>query len=100
MDGLNQFAISRILGSTMKHAKRPVFGPLGALHAQNQVLANCPKRGEQITFSPPAEKLIVRAFQETRRGLPVDRVLADPALAEKFFKRCRQLGVSAPDHAI
>lgn len=100
MNELNQFVISRVLGSTMEHTKRPRFGPLGALHVQHQVLAHLPKPGEQITFLPRAEKTIVRAFEETRRGFPVDRVLADPALAEKFFKRCRQLEVDAPSYKI
>ncbi len=100
MNELNQFVISRILGSTMKHAKRPTFGPLGTLHAQNQVLAQFPKRGEHITFAPETDKIIVRAFEETRDGFPVDRVLADAALAEKFLRRCRQLKVLAPKHAI
>lgn len=84
----------------MKHAKRPGFGPFGALHAQNQVLAQFPKRGEQITFAPQTDKRIVRAFEETRQGFPVDRVLADPTLAAKFFKRCHDLEVLAPEHAI
>jgi hypothetical protein len=100
MDGPNQFFISRILGSTMKHIKGPEFGPLGALHAQHQVLANRPKHGEQITFTPPTDKIIARAFEEIRQGLAVDRVLADPDLARKFFCRCQQLGVTAPAAAI
>lgn len=100
MDGLNQFFISRVLGSTMKHIKRPGFGPLGALHAQHQVIASCPKHGEQITFTVPTDRLIARAFQETRRGLPIDRVLADPALTDRFNQRCRQLGVAAPAAAV
>ncbi len=100
MNDLNQFVISRILGSTMKHAKRPSFGPLGALHAQNQVLAQCPKPDEQITFGLQAEKRIVRAFEETRKGFAVDRVLADPVLSAKFLRRCNELGITASDHAI
>jgi hypothetical protein len=100
MNELNQFVISRILGSTMKHTKRPSFGPLGLLHAQNQVLAQIPKIGEQITFGPQAEKRIIRAFEEIRRGFAVDRVLADPILLAKFFRRCDDLDVAAPKYAI
>ncbi len=100
MDGLNQFFVSRILGSTMKHAKRPSFGPLGSLHAQHQTLANRPKRGEQVTFTPPTDRIIARAFEETRQGMPIDRVLADPELAAKFIRRCHQLEVRAPAPAI
>ncbi len=100
MDGLNQFFISRVLGSTMKHMKAPGFGPLGALHVQHQVLANCPKHDEQIAFTPSADKIIVRAFQEIRQGLPVDRVFADPDLVAKFLRRCRELGITAPDAAV
>src|SRR5258706_4113257 len=100
MEPLNQFFISRILGSTMKHMKGTRFGPLGALYSQHQVLAQRPRSGEQITFTPPVDKMIIRAFEETRQGLAVDRVLADPELAAKFFKRCRQLEVIAPDTAL
>lgn len=101
MNELNQFVISRILGSTMKHTKRPSFGPLGALHAQNQVIAHRPRDGEQISFLPPqTEKAVIRAFEETRKGFPLDRVLADPVLTEKLFKRCRQLEVDAPSYKI
>lgn len=100
MDGINQFAISRILGSTMKHMKRPSFGPLGAMHARNQVLTQCPRPGEQIAFAPSTDKRIARAFEETRQGFPLDRFLADPGLVKKFFERCRDLEVIAPDHAL
>lgn len=98
MDGLNYFAINRVLGGVMKHAKRPTFGPFGALHAQHQILVQRPRRGEQISFAPDAVKLIVRAFEETRQGYAIDRLLADPQLATRFFERCRKLGVIAPDH--
>jgi len=84
----------------MKHGSRPSFGPLGLLHAQNQVIAQCPKEGEQITFTPEVSKQIVRAFEEIRKGYPLDRVLADPPHAEKLFKRCRQLDVKGSDYAI
>jgi hypothetical protein len=100
MEPLNQFYISRIFSSTMKHTKRPSFGPMGALHTQHQVLAQRPGSGEQITFAPSVEETIIRAFEDTRQGLPVDRVFADPALAASFFKRCRQLGVIAPESAL
>jgi hypothetical protein len=100
MEDLNQFAISRVLGGTMKHIKRPRFGPLGLLHVQHQVLAQFPRRTEQIEFTPSAVKIIARAFEETRKGYAVDRVLADPEQAREFFKRCHKLGVKAPEHAI
>jgi len=100
MDGAYQLSISRVLGSVMKHTKRPGFGPLGTLHAQHQLLAQRPRSGEQISFAPSEVKRIVRAFEETRLGYAVDRVLADPDLAAKFFERCRQLEINAPDHAI
>jgi hypothetical protein len=97
---LNQFVISRVLGSTMKHGRRPTFGPLGLLHVQNQVIAQCPKLGEQISFTPDVDRLIARAFEETRKGFAVDRVLADPDLTDRFIRRCRALDVRAPQHAI
>ncbi len=100
MDGLNQFVISRVLGSTMKHAKRSRFGPLGVLHARSQVLAQCPRPGEQISFSPTVDKRIARAFEETRQGFPLDRFLADPKLAQDFFERCHTLDIIAPQHAL
>lgn len=100
MEPLNQYFISRVLGSTMKKTKRPAFGPMGLLHARNQVLAQRPRTGEQMSFEPPAEKKIIRAFEDIRQGLPVDRVFADPDLAASFFKRCRQFEIIAPDSAL
>src|SRR5688500_13015878 len=100
MSELNQFAISRVLGSTMKHLKRPAFGPRGVLHAQNQILANRFVRGEQITFAPQVDKLIIRAFEETRNGWPLERLLSDSARTARMLRRARQLGVEAEDHAI
>jgi hypothetical protein len=100
MEPLNQFFISRTLGSTMKHMKKASLGPMAARHVQNQVLAQRPHSGEQITFAPPVEKTIIRAFEDVRQGLPVDRVFADPNLAASFFKRCRQLEVNAPQSAL
>ena len=100
MSDLNQFAISRILGSVMKHGKRPSFGPLGLLHAQSQAIAHYPKLGEQIALAPRSEKLILRAFEETRKGYTLERVLADPLLTGKMLRRAKEHGVEAEDHAV
>jgi len=100
MEDLNQFVISRVLGSTMKHIKRPTFGPLGVLHAQNQIIAHRPVRGEQISFAPRIDRLIIRSFEENRKGLPLEKLLADPARTAKMLRRAKGLGVQAEDYAI
>jgi hypothetical protein len=96
---LNQFAVSRILGSTMKPGVRPGFGYTRGLEAVGSTLAARPSHHEQLAFSNAAEHTVLRAFGDIAQGYSVDRVLADPELSEKFYERCKALGLSASREA-
>jgi site-specific DNA-methyltransferase (adenine-specific) len=41
-------------------------------------------------------KLVIEAFLETRDGFSPDRVLADPALNDRFLAACRRKGTTKP----
>ncbi|MGB7157466.1 MAG: hypothetical protein WBD40_05335 [Tepidisphaeraceae bacterium] len=100
MAELNQFAISRTLGSTMKVGVRSGFGYTSGLQAVGSALLARPVHQEQLGFSETAERTIIRAFADIAQGRSVDRLLADPGLSLRFYSRCQQLGISATQEAI
>lgn len=100
MEELNQYFISRVLGSTMKGGFRPVFGFTGGLRAVGSALSGVPRDGEQLEFSEAAERKVVRAFEDVAGGLSVDRLLAEPTLATRFYQKALDLGVRASKEAV
>lgn len=100
---LNQWAISRILGSEMRPAGgRSRFGrfsllPLLAEGLSPLAVQDEPRSGDVNRGSLPT---LVQAFIDTRRGLAVDRFLADPSLTGDFHKRAYQLGIDASPAAM
>lgn len=99
MNELDQLAISRILGSTVRPISRPAFGGFSAVGTIGRMLANRPIKMAPLAPDKPRDAIIVKAFAEIHNGFSVDRTLADPGLAARFVKRCQQLGVEAP-HAL
>ncbi len=100
MDDVNQYAISRTLGSKMIPVKRARFGNFALLETTADALraqhASNPSRGAP-DFTYDEDRLVVQAFEDVRRGLAPDAILWDRSLARDFAKRCRQLGLDAPD---
>jgi hypothetical protein len=104
MAELNQYAISQILGSTMKPVKRGRFGGFGLLETVTEALrvreattaAGSASR-ETPGFSYTEDKVVVRAFEDVRQGAATDALLWNRELAETFYQRCRELGLNAPD---
>lgn len=100
MDNLNQYAISKILGSKMIPVKRPRFGNFGLLEANAEAL-----RAQQLSgsaspathFSYNEDRLVVQAFEDVRQGAATDAILWNRSLARAFAQRCRELGLEAPD---
>ena len=100
MDDVNQYAISKSLGSRMTSVKRARFGNFGLLATTAEAL-----RARQASnasravpsFSYKEDRLVVQAFEGVRGGLAPDAILWDRSLALAFAKRCRQLGLDAPD---
>jgi hypothetical protein len=95
--GLNQFLISNVLGSTMVPGRRHPFGHFGALSNVAEMLKSREALEPSTSGMTAADDhSIAAAFEDVRHGLSPDRLLADPELTEKFLKRCRAYGVTAP----
>ena len=84
----------------MAPVKRARFGNFGLLETTAEALrarhASNPSRGAP-DFSYDEDRLVVQAFEDVRGGLAADAILWDRSLARAFAKRCRQLGLDAPD---
>lgn len=101
MSELDQLAISRILGgSTVRPISRPAFGGFSAAGTVGMMLANRPIETVPLAPDNSRDSIIVKAFAETHDGYSVDRTLADPRLAARLIKRCRELGIDAPHAAV
>jgi hypothetical protein len=104
MAELNQYVISKALGSTMKPVKRGRFGGFGllqtvaeALRAREATTEGSSTSGEATKFSYPEDAVVVRAFEDVRQGAATDALLWNRELAEAFYRRCNELGLKAPD---
>jgi site-specific DNA-methyltransferase (adenine-specific) len=100
MNELDQLMISRILGSIVRPISRPAFGGFSAVGTIGQMLANRPVELPPLAPDMSRDSLIIDAFAEIHGGYSVDRTLADPQLAARFVKRCKQRGIEAAHAAI
>jgi hypothetical protein len=100
MSELDQLAISRILGSTVRPFSAPAFGGFSAVKTIGEMLANRPSTPAKLAPNSSRDAAIIRAFRETHQGYSVDRTLADPELTDQFVRRCRELKIDAPRAAI
>ncbi len=100
MDKVNQYAISKILGSKMTPVKRARFGNFGLLETTAEALrarqASSPSSAA-TNFSYEEDRLVVQAFEGVRQGAATDAILWDRSLALAFAQRCRQLGLEASE---
>jgi hypothetical protein len=99
MSSLNHYAISKILGSTMKPLKGVRFGNFGILASTAETLKalqHAEKESGPGTFSLDADRLVARAFEEVREGASTDALLWDTELAGRFVRRCAELGLAFP----
>ena len=100
MDKLNQYAISKILGSKMTPVKQAQFGNFGLLETTAEALRARKASGPSSAathFSLDEDRLVVQAFEDVRQGAATDAILWDRSLARAFAQRCRQLGLEASD---
>jgi hypothetical protein len=98
MPKLNQYAISKILGSTMMPLKGPRFGHFGVLKTTAEVLkARNQAEREQTParFTLADDRRVVKAFEDVRDGASTDALLWDTKLAGRFVERCSALGLAA-----
>lgn len=104
MPELNQYSISKTLGSTMKPVNRGRFGGFGlletvaeALRAREATAQGSAASEHKTKLSYPEDAVVVRAFEDVRQGAATDALLWDRKLAEAFYGRCKELGLTAPD---
>jgi hypothetical protein len=92
--------IRKILGAKVRPVKQVRFGNFPLLETTAEVLRTRTRSGpgsKAPTFSPSEDKMIVQAFEDTRRGLAPDAILWDKGLAQAFYRRCRELGLEGSE---
>ena len=96
MEELNQYAISKILGSQMTPVKRAGFGNFHLLETVGESLrayqSSTPVK-EAICFSYEQDALVVKAFEEVRDGAAPDAILWNRQLSQAFIRQCRDLNL-------
>jgi hypothetical protein len=97
---LNQYELSRMLGSQMLPTKGVRFGGFGLLQTTAEVLQAQERfrnrTGDEPTFDYEQDRLIVQAFEDVRDGSSIDALLWDQELLGRFVTRCRELGFDNP----
>ena len=72
--------------------------PLAEALRLREAIAEAGSVPEEITkFSYPEDAVVVQAFEDVRQGAATDALLWDRELADAFYKRCKKLGLNAPD---
>jgi hypothetical protein len=97
MSSLDHYAISKILGSTMKPVPGVRFGNFGILASTAETLKALQRAESESApagFSLKDDRLIAKAFEKVRKGASTDALLWDTDLAQRFVERCGQLGVA------
>ena len=99
MDPLNQYAISRMLGTKMKPVKAARFGNFALLETTAEALRAREMKGPANStahFTYTKDKVVVQAFEAVRNGVAPDAILWDTALADTFYDSAKRLGLDAP----
>jgi hypothetical protein len=103
MSDLNQYAISKILGSEMKPVKGGRFGGFGTLTTTAEALKALREAEHEslpVKFTRDQDRLVARAFEDVREGASIDALLWDKDLARRFMERCRALKLTLPAAAL
>jgi hypothetical protein len=99
MDDLDQDAISKVLGSTIRPVGHVGFGAFDSRSTAEEI-RNALRGGHRDVRPPsPTERdaaAIVRAFEEIRDGASIDELLWNKDLAVAFAGRCRECGLEMP----
>src|SRR5260370_33294252 len=103
MEELNQFAISKILGSKIKEIGPVGFGSFNLRPTSEEIqkaLANDSDTREPVTFSYEQDAVLVRAFEDVRSGAPTGELLWIGHLANGFAHGCHRPGRKAPEASL
>lgn len=100
MAELNQFAISRALGSKMSAGETPRFGRLGLLPLVGKIRSTAVPAVTSGHLNDRYDNEISQARDAVANSadrIPSpDRILADPKLAKRFIGKAKELGIDAP----
>jgi len=99
MEDLNQFAISKILGSKIKQVAPVGFGNFSSVSTAEEIQKALRGDGpgvEPTSFTRQQDAVVVQAFEDVRKGAPTDELLWNKDLARFFVDKCRELGLNAP----
>ena len=100
MNQLNQYVISQALGSKMHPVKPVRFGGFGLLETAAEAVRarhSSEKGGDVPQFTYDHDRVVLQAFEQIRDGASPDSILWDRRFQQQFNKRCRELGLDAPD---
>lgn len=100
MADLNQYELSRVLGSRMQPIKSGRFGNFALQQTASEVLRardNLRSRfAEDWKLGYEDDRVIVQAFEGIRNGASTDSLLWDRTLLDRFVTRSRELGLDVP----
>ena len=97
MVDLNQYEISRVLGSQMKPISTGRFGNFELLQTTTELvqvnagLSNRSAGADALGYEQ--DRIIVQAFEDIRDGASTDALLLDRELLSQFVARSRELGL-------
>jgi hypothetical protein len=99
MEKLNQLAISKVLGSTIRPVQSVGFGNFNLLSTTEE-LQDALKGDDQdqlvSEFGYKEDAKVVEAFEAVRSGAPTDELLWNKDLARAFVAGCKRLKLKAP----
>jgi hypothetical protein len=99
MDDLNQFAISKTLGSKIKQIGSVGFGNFRSMSTSEEIqkaLRAVERANSSASFGYEDDAVVVHAFEDVRDGAPTDELLWNTGLAATFVSCCRERGLQAP----
>jgi hypothetical protein len=99
MSNVNHYAISKILGSTMRPVSGSRFGGfrvLGTSAAAIKAVQHAQYDARPVKFTLDDDRLVARAFEEVRDGASTDALLWDTNLARRFLTRCAEWELDFP----
>lgn len=103
MTDLNQYAVSKILGSTMKPLRTVGFGHFNLLASVGETLRakeTATLAQSDFKFGYEHDRVVACGFEDVRDGAAPDAILWDRNLSSQFNERCRELGLDAPNELL
>ena len=96
---MNQFAISKILGSKIRQVESVGFGGFSVLSTTEEIqkaLRGDRRSVDSAEFGYEQDAVVVHAFEDVRDGASTDELLWNKELSRSLVERCRELGLDAP----